>query len=113
MPEKVQRDFLNARVLARLSGLPLFARFPMVGNVSGRHRSPIRGSSLEFAEYRKYVLGDDTRRLDWRVAEPEHRRTADIRPAGENAMRNQPPGRVTQRACIEFLQIDDIHGNCL
>ena len=39
----------------------------MLGNVSGRHRSPIRGSSLEFAEYRKYVPGDDTRRLDWRA----------------------------------------------
>lgn len=39
----------------------------MLGNVSGRHRSPIRGSSLEFAQYRKYVPGDDTRRLDWRA----------------------------------------------
>ena len=39
----------------------------MLGSVSGRHRSPIRGSSLEFAEYRKYVPGDDTRRLDWRA----------------------------------------------
>jgi len=54
-------------VLARLSALPLDARFPMLGNVSGRHRSPIRGSSLEFSEYRKYVPGDDTRRLDWRA----------------------------------------------
>ena len=39
----------------------------MIGNVSGKHRSPIRGSSLEFAEYRKYVPGDDPRRLDWRA----------------------------------------------
>ena len=39
----------------------------MLGNVSGRHRSPIRGSSVEFAAYRKYVPGDDTRRLDWRA----------------------------------------------
>jgi uncharacterized protein (DUF58 family) len=39
---------------------------PMLGSVSGRHRSPIRGSSLEFAEYRKYVPGDDPRRLDWK-----------------------------------------------
>ena len=39
----------------------------MLGSVSGRHRSPIRGSSLEFAEYRKYVPGDDTRRMDWRA----------------------------------------------
>ena len=39
----------------------------MIGSVSGRHRSPTRGSSLEFSEYRKYVPGDDTRRLDWRA----------------------------------------------
>ena len=39
----------------------------MLGNVSGKHRSPIRGSSVEFAAYRKYVAGDDTRRLDWRA----------------------------------------------
>ena len=36
----------------------------MMGNVAGKHRSPHRGSSVEFAEYRKYVAGDDTRRLD-------------------------------------------------
>ncbi len=67
MPEQVQRDFLEPQVLARLAALPLYARFPMLGNVSGRHRSPIRGSSIEFSSYRKYVPGDDTRRLDWRV----------------------------------------------
>ena len=39
----------------------------MVGTVSGRHASPHRGSSVEFAEYRKYVPGDDLRRLDWRA----------------------------------------------
>lgn len=39
----------------------------MVGSVSGRHRSPVKGSALEFAQYRKYVPGDDTRRLDWRT----------------------------------------------
>jgi uncharacterized protein (DUF58 family) len=67
MSEQVQRDFLNAGVLSRLAAVPLHARFPMVGNVSGRHRSPVRGSSLEFSTYRKYVPGDDTRRLDWRA----------------------------------------------
>ncbi|MEM7013646.1 MAG: DUF58 domain-containing protein, partial [Verrucomicrobiota bacterium] len=60
-------DFLDPKVLSRLAGLPLFARKPMLGGVSGRHRSPIKGSSLEFAQYRKYVPGDDTRRLDWRT----------------------------------------------
>jgi uncharacterized protein (DUF58 family) len=61
------RSFLDSRVLSRLANVPLFARRPMQGNVSGRHVSPHRGSSVEFAEYRKYVAGDDLRRLDWRV----------------------------------------------
>lgn len=39
----------------------------MQGNVSGRHPSPHRGSSVEFAEYRRYVQGDDLRRVDWRA----------------------------------------------
>lgn len=62
-----QRDFIDPVVLARLLSLPLHARHAMMGGVSGRHRSPVRGSSLEFAQYRKYVPGDDTRRLDWRM----------------------------------------------
>ena len=61
------RDFLEPRVLARLKALPFHSRMPMMGSVAGMHRSPHRGSSLEFAEYRKYVPGDDTRRLDWRA----------------------------------------------
>lgn len=60
-------DFLDTDVLARLGAIPMESRFPMVGNVAGRHRSPHRGSSVEFAEYRKYVPGDDTRRLDWKA----------------------------------------------
>jgi len=65
--QRQPRSFLDAQVLSRLSNLPLFSRRPMQGNVSGRHPSPHRGSSVEFAEYRKYVAGDDLRRLDWRV----------------------------------------------
>lgn len=60
-------DFLDTDVLARLKAIPMESRFPMIGNVAGRHRSPHRGSSVEFAEYRKYVPGDDTRRLDWKA----------------------------------------------
>ncbi len=67
MPEPIQRDFLDPAVLGRLIGLPLNSRHPMIGSVSGRHRSPVKGSALEFAQYRKYVPGDDTRRLDWRT----------------------------------------------
>jgi uncharacterized protein (DUF58 family) len=65
--EGVERRFLDPPVLARLMRQFLHARLPMEGNVSGHHKSPHRGSSVEFAEYRKYVPGDDTRRLDWRV----------------------------------------------
>ncbi len=66
-PQRQSRSFLDPRVLSRLAALPLLARRPMQGTVSGRHPSPHRGSSVEFAEYRKYVPGDDLRRLDWRA----------------------------------------------
>ena len=66
-PDRQPRSFLDTAVLSRLASFPLFARRPMQGNVSGRHASPHRGSSVEFAEYRKYVPGDDLRRLDWRA----------------------------------------------
>jgi uncharacterized protein (DUF58 family) len=67
VPEPIQRDFLDSKILGKLMGLPLNSRHPMLGGISGRHRSPVKGSSLEFAQYRKYVPGDDTRRLDWRT----------------------------------------------
>ncbi len=62
-----ENNLLDPSVLSRLMHLPLSARFPMEGTVSGHHKSPHRGSSVEFAEYRNYVPGDDIRRLDWRV----------------------------------------------
>src|SRR5580658_2640463 len=65
--DRRSRTFLDSKVVSRLAAVPLFARRPMQGNVSGRHPSPHRGSSVEFAEYRKYVPGDDLRRLDWRA----------------------------------------------
>jgi len=61
------KKLLDPQVLARLMAQPLLTRFPMEGTVSGQHKSPHRGSSVEFAEYRNYVPGDDIRRLDWRV----------------------------------------------
>lgn len=62
-----ESQLLDAAALNRLMHLTLLARGPMEGNVSGHHKSPHRGSSVEFAEYRNYVPGDDIRRLDWRV----------------------------------------------
>src|SRR5262245_5984661 len=61
------RGYIDPQVLSRLAAVPLFSRKPMLGNVSGIHASPHRGASVEFAEYRKYVPGDDLRRLDWRA----------------------------------------------
>jgi uncharacterized protein (DUF58 family) len=61
------REFLDSGVLARLSRLELVARGPMEGSISGRHQSPHRGASVEFAEYREYVPGDEPRHMDWRV----------------------------------------------
>lgn len=54
-------------MLSRLVNIPFEARTTMLGSVVGKHKSPARGSSVEFAEYRKYVQGDDTRRLDWKA----------------------------------------------
>jgi uncharacterized protein (DUF58 family) len=65
--ESKHSGLIDSKVAARLSAQPLVARFAMEGSVSGMHRSPHRGSSVEFAEYRQYVPGDDLRRLDWRV----------------------------------------------
>src|SRR5213083_2662027 len=65
--DRKSRSFLDPQALARLARLPLLSRRPMQGSVSGRHTSPHRWASVEFGEYRKYVPGDDLRRLDWRA----------------------------------------------
>lgn len=67
MSVEASHKFLDSAVIARLSRLQVLARKPMIGSVTGIHRSAHRGSSVEFAEYRKYVPGDETRHLDWRV----------------------------------------------
>lgn len=59
--------FLDPQTLARLQGLELRARHVVEGYVSGVHRSPYQGFSIEFAEHREYVQGDDLRYLDWKV----------------------------------------------
>ncbi len=58
---------LDLRLLAELPSLTLQARYMVEGFLSGRHRSPRKGSSVEFAEYRDYQPGDDLRRVDWRL----------------------------------------------
>jgi uncharacterized protein (DUF58 family) len=58
---------LDPSTLSRYGGLGLVARSLVEGFLSGVHKSPFKGSSVEFAEHRPYVLGDDVRRVDWRV----------------------------------------------
>lgn len=58
---------LDMQLLADLPSLELRARYMVEGFLSGQHRSPQKGSSVEFAEYRNYQLGDDLRRADWRL----------------------------------------------
>jgi uncharacterized protein (DUF58 family) len=58
---------LDPEVIEKVSGLELKARLIVEGFISGLHRSPFRGFSVEFAEHREYVPGDDMRFLDWKV----------------------------------------------
>jgi uncharacterized protein (DUF58 family) len=59
--------FLDPAVIARLSTLELRARMVVEGFLSGLHRSPFKGFSVEFAEYRQYLPGDDLSTIDWKV----------------------------------------------
>ena len=62
-----ERQFLDPAVVARLSTLELKARTIVEGFLSGLHRSPFKGFSVEFAEYRQYMPGDDLSMIDWKV----------------------------------------------
>src|SRR5476651_2146544 len=64
---KVPVPPLDLALLHDLPSLELKARYVMDGFLTGMHRSPRKGFSVEFAEYRAYQLGDDLRRIDWRL----------------------------------------------
>jgi len=54
-------------VIARLASVGLYSRTAVEGTVSGLHRSPLKGVSPEFDDYREYSFGDDLKNLDWRA----------------------------------------------
>ncbi|MFI5379071.1 MAG: DUF58 domain-containing protein [Tepidisphaerales bacterium] len=60
-------EFLKPEILARITALGLRAHRVVEGTISGLHRSPLHGVSVEFADYREYAPGDDLKRLDWRA----------------------------------------------
>lgn len=59
--------YLHPQTLARLGSFELRAKIIIEGLSSGQHRSPFQGYSVEFAQHRPYVAGDDIRHLDWKV----------------------------------------------
>jgi len=59
--------FVDPRILARIANLELLARTVVDGFINGLHRAPYFGASIDFAEHRGYVAGDDIRRVDWRL----------------------------------------------
>lgn len=59
--------FLDPTVLSRIGNLELLARTVVDGFLQGLHKSPHLGMSLDFAEHREYMPGDDIRRIDWRL----------------------------------------------
>src|SRR3954452_19419363 len=65
-PER-QTSFLDPSVLARVGNLELLAKVVVEGFINGLHRSPHLGSSMDFAEHRAYMPGDDIRRIDWKL----------------------------------------------
>src|ERR671922_1839742 len=69
MPPRTASDrrFLDPAVIARLGTLELKARTVVEGFLAGLHRSPFKGFSVEFAEYRQYIPGDDLSSIDWKV----------------------------------------------
>jgi uncharacterized protein (DUF58 family) len=68
MPESDDpQRYLDPHVLAQVRNLELEARLLVEGYLSGMHKSPYHGFSVEFAQHREYVPGDDTRHVDWKV----------------------------------------------
>jgi uncharacterized protein (DUF58 family) len=59
--------FVDPTILSRIGNLDLLARTVVDGFINGLHRAPFFGASIDFAEHRGYVPGDDIRRVDWRL----------------------------------------------
>ncbi|MEE9311427.1 MAG: DUF58 domain-containing protein, partial [Planctomycetota bacterium] len=66
MAEEYQK-YLDPQVLNQIRHLEVTARSVVEGFIAGMHRSPYRGFSVEFAQHREYVPGDDLRFLDWKA----------------------------------------------
>ncbi|MGB2824466.1 MAG: DUF58 domain-containing protein, partial [Phycisphaerae bacterium] len=61
------QEYLDPKVLSKITRLDLQARLVVEGFISGLHRSPFHGFSVEFASHREYAPGDDIKHIDWKV----------------------------------------------
>ena len=61
------RKYLQPDVVAKLANMELVARLVVEGFITGLHKSPYHGFSVEFAEHRQYMPGDEIRHLDWKI----------------------------------------------
>lgn len=61
------RKYLDPDVVARLANMELVARLVVEGFITGLHKSPFHGFSVEFAEHRQYMPGDEIRHIDWKI----------------------------------------------
>ncbi len=67
MPPEDASRYLDPKELSKISRLEIRARLIVEGFISGLHKSPYHGASVEFAEHREYVPGDDIKHVDWKV----------------------------------------------
>ena len=102
---------LDASTLQRLDTLALITRKSMATGRPGRRRSPLAGTSMEFADYRRYTPGDDFRRIDWRayarleriflrVFEAEENLTVTIVLDCSNSMQHGTPSKASLASSI-------------
>jgi len=67
MRQDNRSTYLRPEVVSRLSTMEMRARLVVEGFITGLHKSPYHGFSVEFAEHRQYMPGDEIRRIDWKV----------------------------------------------
>ena len=67
MQNREGQRYLDPAALAKIGNLELIAKFVVEGFISGLHKSPYHGFSVEFAQYRQYMPGDDIKHLDWKA----------------------------------------------
>jgi uncharacterized protein (DUF58 family) len=113
--QSARADLFDPAALAALGHLEIIARWVVDGFISGLHRSPRKGFSVEFAEHRPYQPGDDLRYLDWRIAarsdrwlvkqfeEETNLRATLVLDVSRSMAWSGAPGRLTKLAYAERL----------